>query len=288
MSGMMYFVKRNMLCFFRDKGAVFFSLMSVLIVVMLYLLFLRNMLIDSIVSGVEFASKEKLSNLVDAWVLSGILGIVAVSCSAGSLQSMVDDNLSGKRRDFIVTPMKPYEMAGGYVIATFFTGVVMSLITLAVALIYLFATGCPMDMSSVLLCVLLLIPSALSGSIILFALVSRIRSNGAFTGFFTVVSVLIGFLTGIYMPMGSMNPVMQTIGTLVPATHMAALFRQYMCSSALKDVFGPYDTASFRKEMGFDLSIGGFDFTPATSIIYVLGVTAVFFIIAVMLVRKRQ
>ena len=39
--------KRNMLCYFRDRENVFFSLMGVLIVVLLYLIFLRDMLIGS-------------------------------------------------------------------------------------------------------------------------------------------------------------------------------------------------------------------------------------------------
>ena len=39
--------------------------------------------------------------------------------------------------------------------------------------------------------------------------------------------------------------------------------------------------------MGFDLGLGGFGFDPATSMAYVLAVTAVFFIIAVVGIRRR-
>ena len=289
MNGMLMLAKRNCLCYFRDRASVFFSLMAVLIVLMLYLIFLRNLLIDSMLSGgLDFASDDQVSNLIDSWVLAGILGIVAVTSSAGSLQCMVDDRISGRNLDFMITPMKPWQLTSSYIISTFVVGLVMSAITLVIALVFLFATGCILETSSIIMCVVLIIPSTLSGSIIVFALISFIKSQGAFSGFFTVLSTMIGFLTGIYMPMGNLPGVMQAIGTLMPATQMAALFRQYMCSASLDEVFGPYDTASFRKEMGFDLSIGGFDFTPATSLIYVLGVTAVFFIIAVILVRKRQ
>ena len=284
---MLFLVKRNLLCYFRDKGAVFFSLMAVLIVVLLYLLFLRNMLVESILKEVEYASADKLSCLVDSWVLAGILGIVSVTASAGSLQAMVEDNISGKGRDFLVTPMKSSEVAGGYILSTFLVGLITGYVTFAIALVYLAATGCLMEAASVAVCAGLMIPSALSGSIIVFAIISRFRSIGAFSGFFAVVSVLIGFLTGIYMPMGSMNEAMQVIGFLVPATHMAALFRQNLCSGSLSDVFGPYDPSAFRHEMGFDLSIGGFGFTPLMSLVYVLAVTAVFFGIAVMMIRRR-
>ncbi|MBO7352303.1 MAG: ABC transporter permease [Candidatus Methanomethylophilaceae archaeon] len=288
MSAMGYLVRRNLLIYFKDRASVLFSLMAVFIVLLLYLLFLRNMLIDSISDSMSFATHGQLSSLVDSWVFAGILGIVSVTASAGSLQCMVDDNLSGRKRDFIVTSIKPYEMAGGYIISTFLVGLIMGLVALIVSLIYLSLTGCPLDITSVALCVALLIPSSLSGSIIIFAMISRIKSAGAFSGFFTVISVLIGFLTGIYMPMGTMADAMQFIGTLVPATHMAALFRQNLCSGSMDDVFGTYDASEFRHEMGFDLSLGGYEFSPEMSLMYVLAVTAVFFVIAVFLIRRTD
>ena len=47
MNGMLFLAKRNVTCYFRDRASVVFSLMAVIIVVMLYLLFLRNMLVSS-------------------------------------------------------------------------------------------------------------------------------------------------------------------------------------------------------------------------------------------------
>ena len=280
--------KRNILMFFRDKPSVFFSLMAVLIVIMLYLLFLRNLLIESMLDGgLDFASDAQVSNLMDSWVLAGILGIVSVTSAAGSLQCMVEDKVAGKNLDFKVTPMKSYQLSLSYVISTSVVGLVMSAITFVIALVFLFVTDCIMDTSSIIICAVLLIPSTLSGSIILFAMVSFIKSQGAFSGFFSVLSTLIGFLTGIYMPLGNLPEGVQFIGTLMPATHMAALFRNYLCSGSMADVFGPFDTSEFRSEMGIDLSIGGYTFTPATSVLYVVGVTIVFFALSVYLMRKK-
>ncbi len=284
MSCVLSLTRRNMMCYFRDRGAVVFSLMAVLIVVMLYLLFLRNMLIDS------FPDTDGMSCLVDAWVLAGILGIVPVTTSAGSLQTMVEDRANGRVRDILVTPMTPAQIAGGYILSTFLVGLVMSSVTLAICVLYLTATGCPLSAEGIAVSVALLVPSSLSGSIIVYAITSYLRSTGAFSGFFTVVSVLIGFLAGIYMPMGTMPGAMQTIGTLVPASHMAALFRDSLAGDALADAFAgaPAETVdAFRTEMGFDLGLGNFSFDPATSIAYVLAVTAVFFVIAVVGIRRR-
>lgn len=284
MSAMMSLARRNVLCYFRDRASVVFSLMAVIIVVMLYLLFLRNMLVES------YPDMEGMPQLIDAWVLAGILGIVPVTTSAGSLQTMVEDRASGRIRDILVTPMTSAQIAGGYIISTFIVGLVMSTITLAVCVAYLAATGCPLSASGVIISAVLLVPSSLSGSIVVYAMTSFLRSTGAFSGFFTVVSVLIGFLAGIYMPMGTMPAAMQTIGTLVPASHMAALFRDSLAGDALDGVFAgaPAETMdSFRAEMGFDLSLGGLQFDAGTSMLYVLGITALFFVIAVMGLRRR-
>ncbi|MBR5998871.1 MAG: hypothetical protein IK043_00285, partial [Candidatus Methanomethylophilaceae archaeon] len=60
MNAILNFSKRCCLLYFRDKGAVFFSLMASLIVVMLYVLFLR----DSLVSG--NSDVKDMGHLVDA------------------------------------------------------------------------------------------------------------------------------------------------------------------------------------------------------------------------------
>lgn len=289
MNGMFALAKRNTLCFFRDRSSVVFSLMGVIVVIMLYLLFLKNMLVES------YPEIPGMSHLMDSWVLSGILGIVAVTTSAGSLQIMIEDKTGGKIKDIMMAPMRPSHIAAGYIISTFVVGLMMSIITLVIAVVCLVVTGCPVSVGGIAVSVVLLIPSSLSGSVIIYAVTSFLKSTGAFSGFFTVISILIGFLTGIYMPMGTMPGAMNTVCTLLPATHMASLFRQNLGSEALNDIMSsaPAGTIDdFRLDMGYDLSLGSFNFTPSMSIIYVFLISLLFFFIAVvgmyrMDVRKR-
>lgn len=275
--------KRCSLTYFRDRQSVFFSLMGVIIVVLLYLLFLRNTLIES------YPDIPGMDSLIDAWVLSGILGIVPVTTCAGSLQTMIEDKADGRDRDILITPMTSSQIALGYILSTFIVGIVMSLLTFAICIAYLAATGCPLSAIGVLESIVLLIPSALSASIVMYAISSFLNSTGAFSGLFTVVSVLIGFLAGIYMPMGVMPDAMNVVGTLVPASHMAALFRDTLAAEALNDAFGSMpatELAEFRMDMGFDLHLGGFEFSAETMIAYALIVTAAFFAVAVIRMRK--
>ena len=285
MSSVVSFAKRCCLLYFRDKGAVFFSLMASLIVVMLCLLFLR----DSLISGNE--GIRDMGHLVDAWVLSGILGITAVTCSAGALQTMVTDRSDGKVSDFKVTPMGPYQLAAGYVLSTFIVGLIMSYAILAIAVAYMAMTGCPISVSGTIMSAVLVIPAALSGSVIMFAISTFIRTVGAFSGMYTVVSVAIGFITGIYVPFGSMPSVIGSSAVFVPATQMSSLFRKYLAGEAMDNSMegaAAETVAEFRTDMGFDLFIGDTEFTVLMSLLYVLAVTAVFFLIAVWSVRRKQ
>ena len=284
MNGTVALARRNVLCYFRDRSAVVFSMMAVLIVVMLYLLFLRNLLIES------YPDMDGMSHLVDAWVMAGILGIVPVTASAGSLQTMIEDRADGRIRDIMVTPMTPAGIAAGYILSTFVVGLAMSVLAMIVCVAYLAASGCPLSASGIGITAVLLIPSSLSGSIIIYALTSFLRSTGAFSGFFTVVSVLIGFLAGIYMPMGSMPSAMQTVSGIIPASHMASLFRDSLAGDALDSVFAgaPAETVEgFRQDMGFDMVVNGFAFEPAASMALVIGATVLFFVIAVIGIKKQ-
>ena len=279
------FAKRCCLLYFRDKASVFFSLMASLIVVMLYLLFLR----DSLISGNE--DVKDMRYLVDAWVLSGIVGITSVTCSAAVLQTMISDRCNGKADDFYVTPMGHYRLAAGYVLSTFIVGVIMSYIMLAIAVLYLSMTGCPVSASGILVSVLLVIPASLSGAVIMYTISTFIRTEGAFSGMYTVVSVVIGFVTGIYIPFGSMPSAIGTFSVFVPATQMSSLFRKFLAGDAMDNSLGdaPVDTLNeFRTDMGFDLFVGDYEFTVLVSLLYVLAVTAVFFLIAVWNVRRKN
>ena len=291
MNDILALTKRNCLCYFRDKASVFFSLLGVLIVILLYLIFLKDMLVDSFMTEIsEMVSRDSVKEFVDAWVMAGILAIVSVTTSAGSLQTMIGDKVSGKDRDTKMTSLSSAKISAAYILSTFLVGQIMSIIAFVIAVGYLAATGCEMSAVGIAETILLTIPASLSGAIIVYTLTCRMRSEGAFSGFSTVLGVLIGFLTGIYMPLGTMAEGMQTVGSLIPATHIAALMRQTLSTNAFDKIMTgappeTYDEIWFM--MGYQIELFGMEFSPLMSIIYVAAVTLVFFGIAVFLTKKK-
>jgi len=60
---------RNLKVYFRDKISVFFSFLSVIIIISLYALFLGNVQVESIKSQV--GGINGIRYLVDSWIMAG-------------------------------------------------------------------------------------------------------------------------------------------------------------------------------------------------------------------------
>ena len=70
---MIAFTKRNLKLFFRDRSAVFFSLMAVFIVVGLYVMFLGDVWTGSL------SELEDASTLMNCWIVAGLLIVTSIT-----------------------------------------------------------------------------------------------------------------------------------------------------------------------------------------------------------------
>jgi multidrug/hemolysin transport system permease protein len=107
---------RNLKLFFRDKASVFFSLLSMLIIVMLYALFLGKIQVQNIEESVGKAIPGA-ERLVNSWIFAGILAVGTVTVSLGAYGTMVDDVHSGRIKDFFVSPIRRSQLVAGYMIS---------------------------------------------------------------------------------------------------------------------------------------------------------------------------
>ncbi|EIW22205.1 ABC transporter permease, partial [Pelosinus fermentans] len=218
------FIERNLKLFFRDRLAVFFSLMSVFIIIGLYALFLGNVWMND--------SMKELKNaqaLMNSWLVSGLLTVTSMTTTMGAFGIMIDDKVLKINKDFDSSPIKRSSITGGYIGSSFLIGVIMSLVMAVVAEIYIVNSGgewlTPMDFIKVFL--LILLTSLTNTSLVCFV-VSFFKSHSAFSTASTILGTLIGFLTGIYLPIGTLPASVQTIIKAFPVSHGASLFRQVL------------------------------------------------------------
>ena len=139
------FVKRNTRLFFKDKGLFFTSLITPLILLVLYATFLSNVYRDSFVGvlqGFDVKLDDKLINgLIGGQLMSSLLAVSCVTVSFCSNMLMVQDKVSGAYKDMLITPSKHSLRALSYYVSTTIVTLIICFIALGACLIYVGATG---------------------------------------------------------------------------------------------------------------------------------------------------
>ena len=278
--------KRNLKLFFRDKSAVFFSLLAVFIIIGLYVLFLGDAI------AADMTEIKEARYLMDSWMMGGLLAVTSVTTTMGAFGTMVEDQANGRAKDFYASPLKRYQIAGGYVISSFMIGFIMCVITFVLAEIYIVVNGGELLLLLSLFKIIgLVFLSVLASSAMIFFLVSFFSSVNAFATASTVIGTLIGFLTGIYIPIGNLPDAVQIIVKLFPITHAGVLFRQVFMEEPLQTSFNGLPSTvvdEFKEELGVVLTFGDYTAQASTHIIVLIGVTLLFFALAVWKISRKK
>lgn len=283
---MKHFAIRNLKLFFRDKSAVFFSLLSVFIIIGLYVLFLGDMMVNNMteIKDARF--------LMDSWIMAGLLGITSMTTTMGAFGVMVDDRAKKIAKDFFTSPLKRSSVAGGYIVSTLIIGVLMSLVALVLAELYIISSGGEiLPVSAAFETLALIVLAVISSSSMVFLAVSFFKSQNAFAAASTVIGTLAGFLTGIYIPVGNLPSAVQLVVKVFPVSHAAVLFRQVFMKVPIEAAFSQAPALmeeNFRKNLGVVFEIGDTALKPVWSILYLIVATVVFYTLAVINISRKK
>ncbi len=145
---------RNIKLFFKDKGMFFSSLITPMILLVLYATFLGKTYDDSFSQSMPEGSvlpESVIGGLVGAELVSSILAVCCVTVAFCSNMLMVQGKVSGSRGDFTVAPVKRSVLSMSYYAATVFSTLIVCFAALAACLIYLKSVGWYMTVSDILL-----------------------------------------------------------------------------------------------------------------------------------------
>lgn len=283
---MITFAKRNLKLFFRDKSTVFFSLLTLIIILGLYVLFLGDQLAKSYEDEVTGANR-----LMDSWIMAGILAVTPVSTTLGSFGILVNDKAKKINKDFRSSPIKTRSLAGGYIISAFCIGTIMSVIALTIIEVYFAAKGYSLLSALGILEILgTILVSVFISSSMMYLIVSLFSSHNAFATANTIVGTLIGFVTGIYLPIGATDKTVQYVIEFFPISHAASVFRKILMNEPMKESFkGAPDGAlkDFKLEMGVEFEIFGHTVTTFESILYMIVLGFVFYALGIVISHKK-
>ena len=232
-------IKRNVKMFFKDKGTFFTSLITPIILLVLYATFLYNVYEDSFASAFppEFPiENDLLQGLVGGLLLSSLLAVSAVTVPFCANLFMVQDKVTGARADLGITPVKARSLALGYYLATVINGLLICLVALFCGLAYLAVIGWYLSFTDVLLLISDVTLLVLFGTAISSLICYPLHSQGAMSAVGTIVSSGYGFICGAYMPISSFSVGLQNVLGFLPGTYGTSLVKTHALQGVLAEM----------------------------------------------------
>lgn len=280
-------IRRNLLMFFRDRAAVFFSLLAVLIIFALYLLFLG----DNLRMG-TLGELEGSRFLTDSWLIAGLLAAASITTTLGAFEIMVSDQSKLIIKDFSSSPIRPSKMTAGYLLSAFVVGLIMTLLTFMFGLLFIVVNGGEwLSLWNTLQVLGIIFLSVLTNTALVYFPISFIKSDNAFSTATSIIGTLTGFIAGIYLPIGVLPQIGQRFVMLFPISHSASLLRQIMMAQPLDTVFQSAPAGmqtEFMTFMGVQFNWDGTVVAPWVSILYLTGTAVIFYLLSVWQFARRR
>ncbi len=300
MKEILYLTKRNSLIYMRDKKAVFFSVLSMLIVLGLMVIFLGSMNSQDLLLLLERYGGERneaqdrinVEHLIQLWILSGILIVNSVTVTLTVIGTMVQDEEQSRLASFYVAPVKRGKLVLGYVLAAWFTGAGLSILTLIAGELYMVFSGKGLLPVSALIamCGMIFLNTFVYASIG-YLLAMFIHSYSAWGGMLTIVGTLVGFAGGIYLPLSSFSERIQTVLKCLPVLQGVSMMRKVCLEEVTETTFEGMPSQAveiFQERMGVTLTAGErlISLGEQFSILAFYGIIAI--MIAVFLNKRRK
>lgn len=241
-------IKRNSKLFFKDKGMFLTSLITPVILLVLYATFLAGVYTDSFESALPAGlgiDNALIRGTVGAQLISSLLAVSCITVSFCSNLLMVQDKTTGVRKDFEITPVSNATLSLGYFISSALVTLIINFAALGASLIYFSFTGWYLSLYDVLMIALDIIMLVLFGTALSSIVVCRLSTNGQASAVGTIVSAGYGFICGAYMPISNFSEGLQKALMFLPGTYGTSLLRNH----ALRGVFTEMSSLGFPDEV---------------------------------------
>lgn len=278
-------IKRNCKLFFKDKGMFFTSLITPFILLVLYTTFLAGIYRSSFESSVAAAgvtvSPEIINATVAGQLVSSLLAVSTVTVAFCSNLLMVQDKVSGARKDLLVTPVKRSLIAVGYFVSSALVTLIITLGALAGCLIYVAACGWFMSFTDVILTILDVILLTLFGTALSSVIYFSLTTNGQASAVGTIVSAGYGFVCGAYFPINQIDSAfLKNFFSFLPGTYGTSLIRNHSLNGAFnamsKSGFPAEAVEGIKASLDCNLQFFGKDVSMLAAYLVLIGSVVLF------------
>ncbi len=292
-------VKRNMKIYLRDRSAVFFSLLSMIIALGLMLFFLGDMSVNAIsdalaaLPGRDAETDQKNARLlIMLWTCAGIVAINAPTVTLAVYSNMIRDKMDGKFGSICTAPVSRLAITASYVAAAWICSVIICALTLALSEIYCIMQGG--EAFSVLehgkllgmICV-----NSFTYATLMYLAAVLVKTAGAWSGIGTIIGTLVGFLGGIYIPIGSLAEEIGIVLKCTPVIYGAKMFRSIMTADISEKLFSGIP-AEFKtallEELGIRLDFFGHNVSDSACVILLTACGVIFLLLGALATAKTR
>lgn len=237
---MISLISRNTKCYFKNKFTFFTSLITPLILFVLFATFLKNIYIESFENiATEFEitiGKRALNGVTGAWLMSSILSVSSVTVAFCSNIIMVEDKMNASINDINVSPIKRTTVAVSYFISNFFVTFIVIVAIMLIGHIYLACVGWYIPVSDVFMILVDCICGILFGTLLAGIVESFISSQGGISAVSTLVSSMYGFICGAYMPFSQFSEGLRNFLGLLPGTYGVGIMRNHYMNGYIDEI----------------------------------------------------
>lgn len=286
MRGLGTLIWRDTKLFFKDKGMFFTSMVTPLILLLLFVTFLGNVYRESFSSLLDACGvavdNSLMEGFVGGWLFSSLLAVCCVTVAFCSNMLMVQDKVTGVRMDLTMAPVRSGTLAMGYYISTALSTLLICLVALAACCIYLGKVGWYLSWQDLLLTCLDVFLLTMFGTALSSVVNHFLSTQGQMSAVGTVVSAGYGFICGAYMPISQFSDGIQRCISFLPGTYGTALLHNHLMRGTygeLEELLPQQAMDSLREAFDSDLyffdkevSIGGMYGVMAVSVVALIAV----------------
>lgn len=220
---------RNIRMYFKDKGMFFTSLITPLILLVLYSTFLKNIFdqtfADAFASAGMQVSEKLIHGCSGGQMVSSLLSVSCVTVVFCCNLLMVQDRANGTDRDLKISPVSSGTIALSYFLAAFISSWLICLCAEMFCMIYLYFTGWYMSAMDIVLVTADVTLLVLFGTSLSSLCSAPLKTQGQASALGTIISAGYGFICGAYMPISQFSKGIRDVVTLLPGTYGTSLIR---------------------------------------------------------------
>lgn len=283
-------VERNLKRYLKDTMGVFFSFLSVIMVIIMYAVFLGDNTLNSVKASV--GDIPYVDGMVMAWLMAGIVFISTVTVPISVLGLFSEDRSVKTLNDFYTSPISRSSFILSYLLSSLIITTIMSGLNFILGQIYILTLGYSfIPLMDILMVFSIILLCSLTYSSLFFFLALVMKSAKAFGSLGSIVGTLIGFFGGIYVPIGVISSTIANLIHLLPFSYGVTLMRLAYMKWFMGQVFdgAPEGVRSgFESFFGLTVEIQGWSMPVLIMVLGLLSYSLLFYGLSVFVMNTRK